>query len=350
MTEMTDKKLYTLTEEQIFSAARVIRCRGDANYGSSEIAMIIKSHAAEAREGSLPPKGLIKHMVERFLAWKLPENFNPDGGISFTPVVNAHRPEWTYKNEPSGTNLLDYTQAEQMVRHMLEGASLAEGSLRTPAAPTWISVEDRLPEFAGTYIVAVDGRGDDGEEYISSLPADWSINDKRWHDLRGWGHDEVTHWMPLPNSPARGEASQPLDPTEEFLPDPKRTRRLSRIEAQPAPQPTPPLATLCGAPIQLAGLPAASPCKKESGHSGPCDPWTYQHSAAESPAQPSPGKICKQCGKPFTDTTMWQLRVSCDECTFGEAAASPSPTDTLARAEKDEGLYDLPTPGNTEEK
>jgi hypothetical protein len=24
----------------------------------------------------------IKHMTERFLGWKLPENFNPDGGIS----------------------------------------------------------------------------------------------------------------------------------------------------------------------------------------------------------------------------------------------------------------------------
>ena len=25
----------------------------------------------------------IKHMANRFLGWPIPENFNPDGGISF---------------------------------------------------------------------------------------------------------------------------------------------------------------------------------------------------------------------------------------------------------------------------
>lgn len=44
---------------------------------------------------SLTPSGAtkltdvqIKHMVDRFLAWRLPENFNPDGGISFERVGN----------------------------------------------------------------------------------------------------------------------------------------------------------------------------------------------------------------------------------------------------------------------
>ncbi len=67
----------------------------------------------------------IKHMVQRFLMWKLPENFNPDNGISFQPEFNV---EWNAKqgkppqrHEPVGTNLLDYTQAEVMVRHMLDG-------------------------------------------------------------------------------------------------------------------------------------------------------------------------------------------------------------------------------------
>lgn len=59
----------------------------------------------------------IKHMVDRFLSWKLPENFNPDGGISVRrPNYPRHIP-W----EPTGTNLLDATQAEAMVRHMIEG-------------------------------------------------------------------------------------------------------------------------------------------------------------------------------------------------------------------------------------
>lgn len=61
----------------------------------------------------------IKHMVDRFLSWKLPADFNPDGGISFTPDFNVGTP-WPMKHEPSGTNLFDATQAKAMVQHMIE--------------------------------------------------------------------------------------------------------------------------------------------------------------------------------------------------------------------------------------
>ena len=70
----------------------------------------------------------IKHMVDRFLAWKLPEHFRPDAGISFEPrynVGNIHGwPEG--KHEPSGTNLFDATQATEMVRYMLDGLPPAD--------------------------------------------------------------------------------------------------------------------------------------------------------------------------------------------------------------------------------
>jgi hypothetical protein len=62
----------------------------------------------------------IKHMVNRFLTWRLPENFNPDGGISFKRTFNEHTVH-PMKHEPSGTNLFDATQAEAMVRHMIDG-------------------------------------------------------------------------------------------------------------------------------------------------------------------------------------------------------------------------------------
>lgn len=62
----------------------------------------------------------IKHMVARFLMWKLPEDFRPDAGISFKAEFNEHTAH-PMRHEPSGTNLLDYTQAEVMVRHMIEG-------------------------------------------------------------------------------------------------------------------------------------------------------------------------------------------------------------------------------------
>lgn len=61
----------------------------------------------------------IKHMVNRFLNWKLPANFNPDAGISFKAEFNENTP-WPMKHEPVGTNLLDATQAEAMVRYMIE--------------------------------------------------------------------------------------------------------------------------------------------------------------------------------------------------------------------------------------
>jgi hypothetical protein len=62
----------------------------------------------------------IKHMVDRFLGWKLPENFSPDGGINFRKTFNEGTPH-EYKSNPSGTNLFDATQADAMVRYMLEG-------------------------------------------------------------------------------------------------------------------------------------------------------------------------------------------------------------------------------------
>lgn len=59
----------------------------------------------------------IKHMVTRFLSWKLPANFNPDAGISYARPNYAPEVDAT----PCGTNLFDTTQAEAMVRHMIDG-------------------------------------------------------------------------------------------------------------------------------------------------------------------------------------------------------------------------------------
>jgi hypothetical protein len=62
----------------------------------------------------------VKHMVQRFLAWRLPETFSPDAGISFKPDFNEHTAH-PMRHQPMGTNLFDATQAEAMVRYMLEG-------------------------------------------------------------------------------------------------------------------------------------------------------------------------------------------------------------------------------------
>ena len=65
----------------------------------------------------------IKHMVDRFLCWSLPENFNPDCGIHFEPwpPVESWQRNETNRRRPVGTNLFTATEAKAMVRHMIEG-------------------------------------------------------------------------------------------------------------------------------------------------------------------------------------------------------------------------------------
>lgn len=59
----------------------------------------------------------IKHMANRFLGWKLPATFKPDNGISYTPTQHGA----ATGDMPSGTNVFDASEAEAMVRHMIEG-------------------------------------------------------------------------------------------------------------------------------------------------------------------------------------------------------------------------------------
>lgn len=67
----------------------------------------------------------IKHMVDRFLMWKLPHHFNPDGGITFDPIASKGT-TYEFRREPVGTNLLSADQATEMVRHMIDGLPKTE--------------------------------------------------------------------------------------------------------------------------------------------------------------------------------------------------------------------------------
>lgn len=71
----------------------------------------------------------INDMVSRFLAWRLPENFSPDGGISFAPTFNTLG-GGTARAEPVGTNLFSFDQAKQMVLHMLGEANSPAPTMR----------------------------------------------------------------------------------------------------------------------------------------------------------------------------------------------------------------------------
>lgn len=68
------------------------------------------------------------------------------------------------------------------------------------AGPGWISVEEKLPECAGEYLIVEIG---DRE----SSTADYYAGE--WKTVRSFGQDSenrelynVTHWMPLPGPPA----------------------------------------------------------------------------------------------------------------------------------------------------
>lgn len=54
----------------------------------------------------------IDRAVERFLCWNLPDDFDPDGGISFSKSS-------TNEDMPTGTCLLNARQAEEMFEHCL---------------------------------------------------------------------------------------------------------------------------------------------------------------------------------------------------------------------------------------
>lgn len=65
----------------------------------------------------------IRYMVDRFLQWRLPADFNPDGGITFEPIASRGTP-YEFRRQPVGTNLLCAQQAETMIRFLVEGLPL----------------------------------------------------------------------------------------------------------------------------------------------------------------------------------------------------------------------------------
>lgn len=61
----------------------------------------------------------------------------------------------------------------------------------------WISVEDRLPEKCGHYLVYIQG----GDVYNIRL-ARYSPEKNKWRTAEAYSYFEgITHWMPLPEPP-----------------------------------------------------------------------------------------------------------------------------------------------------
>lgn len=128
---------------------------------ASEAAAIqeLDAERKKAAEAVMLPDHQIKLMVERFLSWRLPADFNPDCGISFKAAFNEHTVH-PMRHEPVGTNLLNWDQAAAMVRHMLEGVPINE-RLVIELAAAEDEVDDRklesadLNERAGTLLASL---------------------------------------------------------------------------------------------------------------------------------------------------------------------------------------------------
>jgi hypothetical protein len=107
--------------------ARIIEdifARKHAGGRVQRIAKVQVAILAALDEAGILPTGMteaqIKHMVDRFLGWKLPDDFCPDAGISFKKTHSEQGPHGSQKYEPIGTNLFDATQADAMVRHLVQ--------------------------------------------------------------------------------------------------------------------------------------------------------------------------------------------------------------------------------------
>jgi len=98
--------------EQIEAYVRGIEAGIDVRLET--VAELLTEYAADlrARKAGVPD---VEDMVNRFLGWRLPDDFAPDAGISFDPGPTQLLPHcW-----PTGTCLFTAAQAEQMIRHML---------------------------------------------------------------------------------------------------------------------------------------------------------------------------------------------------------------------------------------
>ena len=70
----------------------------------------------------------------------------------------------------------------------------------------WISVEERLPEEGGTYLVVLKEKHECEKEWnyhvdVASFTFEWDCIFHDWDEGQGI---EITHWMPLPEPPKKG--------------------------------------------------------------------------------------------------------------------------------------------------
>ncbi len=117
---------YTITKDELNLLKDLAKAAATSHFMNDRPTVIKASELINLllkQPDTTPPMGKekIDQMVSRFLSWKLPADFAPDGGISFKPFANHFMSaEYQYKHEPIGTNLFTADQAKAMFLHALD--------------------------------------------------------------------------------------------------------------------------------------------------------------------------------------------------------------------------------------
>jgi Phage protein (N4 Gp49/phage Sf6 gene 66) family len=114
--DMTDQAIEQEIQAKGLTAPRITPADIEANIASE--------HFFTAADGA---RHVTDDMVSRFLCWKLPKDFCPDGGVSFAKTGNQYVDGVFTKDVrrldqdwPIGTNLLTAVQARAMLEHVLQ--------------------------------------------------------------------------------------------------------------------------------------------------------------------------------------------------------------------------------------
>lgn len=112
-----------------------------------------------------------EEMVNRFLCWKLPEDFSPDNGISFKKESDYNHPQFgRTKFEPMGTNLFNAQQARAMLEHILAEDEDKDDGIKIPEDINNLVVIDNVKQ---QYVVKTK------EGYLKLVRAIWGTKYER---------------------------------------------------------------------------------------------------------------------------------------------------------------------------
>ena len=114
---------------------------------------------------------------------------------------------------------IDCSTCERLVEVDCDTAAMADKLIAngvtfatdTNVGGKWISVEDRLPETEGNYLVAIKHKYDRDIEYRYDTdaavykPHGFGCTDWFWDTFSNWNKRQkylcITHWMPMPEAP-----------------------------------------------------------------------------------------------------------------------------------------------------